>query len=255
MDLKALVVDDEPFARADLRQLIGDSAGIRVLWEAASLDEARRVLAMDQPDVVFLDVQLTDGCGFDLMPHLAEATQVIFVTAYDQYALRAFEVNALDYLLKPVSGERFRSCLARLMIPYASGLTNFPSTQVDLEDRILIKSGSSREFVKVDDLVAVTSLGGNYTQVCKAGGCWLDVRRTLKEWETILPKTSFVRIHRATMVNLLHIARLARHPGGRIQLRINHIPDPVIVSRRHAHRLEAGIADRQAPPSSACASK
>jgi two-component system LytT family response regulator len=246
MYLKALVVEDEPFARADLRGLIANAEGISVAWEAGSLAEARCLLASVQPDVVFLDIQLTDGSGFDLMPDLAEATEVVFVTAYDQYALRAFDVNALDYLLKPVSMDRFSACLARLRNRQGAKPPKAPSSQVDLNDRILIKSGARREFIAPGEMVAVVSMGGNYTQVCRIGGAWFDVRRTLKDWETILPREAFVRVHRATMVNLQHIERVARHPSGNLHLQVKHIQDPIIVSRRHAQRFEEAFVGASA---------
>jgi two-component system LytT family response regulator len=235
--LKALVVDDEPFARADLRGFMEDERSFEVVWEAGSIAEARRLLGHKELDVVFLDVQLREGYGFDLMVYIQECTQVVFVTAYDQYALRAFEVNALDYLLKPVSTDRFRRCLNRVKERFGLASDSFVPTRVALDDRILVRSGSRREFVAVCDVVVVTSMGGNYTQICKSDGSWLDVRRTMKQWEAMLPPAQFVRVHRATIVNLDHVQGVARHPGGRVQLRVGHLSDPVEVSRRSAPNL------------------
>jgi two-component system, LytTR family, response regulator len=239
MVLQALLVDDEPFARADLRALLAGVDGVQIGWEAGSLEEARAVLASHQPDVVFLDVQLPEGSGFDLMPHIPEPTQVVFVTAYDRYALRAFEVNALDYLLKPVSADRFATCLERLWQRHGMDVARTPPpSQVKLDDRMLIKSGSHREFIAVDHVVAVTSMGGNYTQLCKTDGSWLDVRRTIKEWEDILPEIPFVRVHRAAIVNIHHVEELDRQASGGLRLRIKYISSPLTVSRRQAHRIE-----------------
>jgi two-component system LytT family response regulator len=239
MTLKALVVDDEPFARNDLRELCRHQPDLQIEWEAGSMLEASQILREAQPDVVFLDVQLGDGCGFDLLPMIPDTTQVVFVSAYDQYALRAFEVNALDYLLKPVSFDRFSQCIARLVQRIAS--TDFPETAplpVTCDDRLLIRHGGKREFIPVANVVVVTSLGGNYSQVCRVDGAWFDVRRTIKDWETILPQDHFVRVHRSTIVNLDHVEHATRKLGGGFRLKIRQLADPILVSRRQAHAIE-----------------
>jgi two-component system LytT family response regulator len=242
MVLQALLVDDEPFARADFRTLVSGLGEIEIAWEAGSLAEARQVLAQSQPHVIFLDVQLPDGSGFDLMPQIPEPTHVVFVTAYDQYALRAFDVNALDYLLKPVSADRFGTCLVRLKQHREWDMSRELPSRVKLDDRILVRSGGRRELIAVDQVVAVTSMGGNYTQLCKTDGSWLDVRRTIKEWEAVLPENPFVRIHRAAIVNVRQVERLDRQASGGIHLRVKNIPQPIMVSRRNAHRIEEVLA-------------
>ncbi|MBN1611853.1 MAG: response regulator transcription factor [Polyangiaceae bacterium] len=238
MTLKALIVDDEPYARQDLRELSRREDGVNVAWEAGSMPEAREILSTAEPDVVFLDVQLQDGCGFDLLPSVPEATDVVFVTAYDQYALRAFEVNALDYLLKPVSAERFRHCVARLSRQRPpSNTPDASAAPVTWNDRILVRTGARREFIPVARVVAVTSLGGNYTRVGTLDGCWHDVRRTIKEWEAILPQPHFVRVHRATIVNVDHVERATKQLGGGLHLKLRRLEEPIVVSRRQARSL------------------
>ncbi len=114
ISLKALVVDDEELAREEMIDLLEDHPDIVVEWEAATVDQARRILSEHRPDVVFLDIQLRGGNGFDLISSLHETTEVIFVTAYDEYAARALETNALDYLTKPVDPKRLQISLDRL---------------------------------------------------------------------------------------------------------------------------------------------
>ena len=235
MILKAMVVDDELFARKDLCTLAQRHRGVEVAWEAASLEGARQLLRAVQPDVVFLDVQLDDGCGFDLLPLTREPTQVVFVTAHDRYAIRAFEVNALDYLLKPVSVGRFAESIARVLQRRTGNPCEEPEpTDVTVDDRISVGNRVRPEFVRVLEVVAVTSLGSNYTQVCKQDGSRLDTRRTIRQWEAMLPKEHFVRVHRAAIVNLDYIDGVTRKLGGKLVLEVRHLDNPISVSRRNA---------------------
>lgn len=242
MTLKALAVDDEPYAREDLRELSRREGGIEIAWEAGTMPDARRVLAGVQPDAVFLDVQLQDGCGFDLVSAIPETAHLVFVTAYDRFALRAFEVNALDYLLKPVSGERFRQCIARLARHRPGSEMPVPAlSPLTCAERILVKNGSHRELVRIAHVVAVTSIGGNYTRVGTLAGCWFDTRRTIKEWEAILPQPHFVRIHRAAIVNVNHVERATRLLGGGLRLKVRQLDEPFVVSRRQARALNLAV--------------
>ncbi len=239
MVLKALVIDDEPYARADFGELCRSDPRLQIVWEAGSMSQARQILSAFQPDVVFLDVQLQDGSGFDLVPRIPDVVQLVFVTAYDQYALRAFEVNALDYLLKPVSMERFQHCVERLLRQCSpQELPETPPSAVNYDDRVLIKHGAHREFVLVSQVIVVTSVGGNYTHVGTLGGSWFVVRRTIKEWEALLPPDQFARVHRASIVNLNHVERATRALGGGLRLKLRELKEPITVSRRLARSID-----------------
>ena len=112
MPIKVLIVDDEPFAREDLRYMLAGHQDIEVIWEAGKVDEARNILALNSPDVVFLDVQLRGGSGFDLLPDLqSTSASIVFVSAHGKYKKEAFESGAADYLFKPVAADRLAECL------------------------------------------------------------------------------------------------------------------------------------------------
>ena len=113
-DLRAVIVDDEPIARRLLRRMLSDFHGISICGETDSVDEAERLIKETRAEVVFLDIELIGASGFDLVPRLDKDTAVIFVTAFNEYAIRAFEVNALDYLIKPVSEDRLAESIRRL---------------------------------------------------------------------------------------------------------------------------------------------
>lgn len=115
MPLKALIIDDEPFARDDLRHMLAAHQDIEIAWEAGKLDEAKQILRENKPDVVFLDIQLRGGTGFDLLPEIESvAARVIFVTAHDRYVRLALDSGAIDCLLKPVSSSRLEDALTHL---------------------------------------------------------------------------------------------------------------------------------------------
>ncbi len=244
--LKALVVDDEPFARADLAELLAEHGGVCVAAEAASVEEAIRVVAEPGADpdrtpfdVVFLDIQLRGSSGFDLLAHLPGSVPVIFITAHGDYAIRAFEVNALDYLLKPVSPERLAQSIARLQSRHG-GLQEdgTPSgARLGSSDSVLVRTERSRLFVPVRDICAVSSVGGNYTELCTRDGRRLLARTTLKEWETRLPASGFVRIHRGVIVNAERVVEI-RSRAAQVTVRVEGREEGFTASRRMVSKLK-----------------
>lgn len=208
--IRALIIDDQAPVRADLRALLAAHPEIEIAGEAESLKAGRLLLARDDYDLVFLDVQIIGGTGFQLVPHVRGGARVIFVTAHDHYALRAFEVNALDYLLKPVKAERLAAALAR-----AQGAdTSVPSEvrvpgQLEIDDVVHLNSGAMARFALVSDLAAIEAQE-NYSRVHLLDGNRMLVRRSLKAWEGILPQAQFMRVHRTTIVNLTHISGYRR---------------------------------------------
>jgi two-component system LytT family response regulator len=233
---RALLIDDEPPACDILRALLADFPDVKIAGEAGTLATARALLAGTDYDLVFLDIQLRGGTGFDLVPLVRSGARVIFVTAYDQHALRAFEVNALDYLLKPIAPERLAAALARL--PAADAPSPAVSAPLLLDDRVHLKLGAGTErFVRVSDIRCITS-EENYSAVhVGAPAERLLVRRTLQSWEAQLPPAHFVRVHRQTIVNVAHVLGLNRLTEDVYQLNLAGLPEPVPASRRYVQEL------------------
>lgn len=230
--LRALLIDDEPPACEDLRRLLSAHPGITVVGEAGSIAGARVRLAQGDYDLVFLDVQLVGGCGFDLTPHVSPAARIIFVTAYDQHALRAFEVNALDYLLKPVRRDRLAAALRRAA---ATPDTLAPPSAVALrlDDVVHVKTGrASARFVRLADIVQIES-SDNYSTLHLADGTRLLVRETLGSWEARLPASHFMRVHRQTVVNLSRVQGFAGHDERTTLLHLAGLAAPVRARREH----------------------
>ena len=232
--LRAVLIDDEPLARLELRRLLAAHPYVVVTGEAATLIEARTLLARGGYDLVFLDVQLRGGTGFDALDSVAADAHIVFVTAYDRYALRAIEVNALDYLLKPVKPERLAESLQRLPAPATSTAATdaeLPAgPALKLDDILHLRTGQRARFTPVS-AIAVISAADNYTEVRLADGTKVFLRKSLKAWEDTLPPTHFMRVHRTQIVNLARVTRYERDGEEHTRLFVESLPDPILASR------------------------
>ena len=232
----AVLVDDERLARRELRTLLEESHAerVQVVGEAASVTDAARVVRATDADVVFLDIQLAGETGMDLLPLLDVDVDVVFVTAYDDYTLRAFEVNALDYLLKPVAPERLAVTVNRLVAAQppapARGVVTY-------EDRLYLRLGEERAFVRVRDIVAIEADGDGSTLRLSTSLTPKPSAKSLREWEQRLPAQQFVRIHRSTIVNLEYVDRLEPASQASQQVHLRGLPEPLTMSRRFGARL------------------
>lgn len=240
MKLKAMIVDDEVFVREDLRHILSSGKDIDVVCEAGTINEAKKLLSGRSLDVVFLDIQLRGGSGFDLVPFINRPTEIIFITAYDEYAVRAFEINALDYILKPVTENRLFASIERLKSGFKEKKTGSPKTgPFEPDDRVFVKTDSGQVFVCLEDILSISSIGGNYVNLTLKNGESLLTRKTLKEWEKTLPEPVFFRIHRATIINLRSIDRIDYQKDGSCLVRLTSLKEPYTVSRRMASGLKS----------------
>jgi two-component system LytT family response regulator len=230
--MKALVVDDEPLARRELRRLLDAFPWIQVVGEAANIDEARARIEALSPDVVFLDIQMPGGTGFDLLTQLDRVPRIVFTTAYDQYAVKAFDVNALDYLLKPIEPERLATALLKLRAtpPRDAGASDAPLEQ------LFIRDGPRCWFVPLRE-VSLFSAEGNYVRLS-----WGKERpllgRSLAGLEQKLDQRRFFRANRSQIVNLDFIQHMELGEGGRLHLQLRDGPE-IEVSRRQARLFRA----------------
>ena len=237
---QALLIDDEPLSRMELRRLLKAHPDVSVIAEAGTLNEARACLARPDYDLVFLDIQLRGGTGFDLLECIRPGAHVIFVTAFDRFAVRAFEVNALDYLLKPVAAERLASSLIRAESlaadPSPSAADGDEKLCLRLDDRVFVKTGNATRFVPVQQIVSVHS-NENYTELQLVDGQMFMTLRTLKSWEESLPDSHFVRIHRQILINLAHVRAIVRGEGENVRFQFDpHLPE-LPASRRRVSDL------------------
>jgi two-component system, LytTR family, response regulator len=241
--LKAFIVDDERLARQDLSYLLSFHSEIELIGEASSVQSAIEHLAELRPDVLFLDIQMPDESGFHLLDRIEVDFAVVFVTAFDNFALRAFEVNALDYLLKPVSPARLSQTIERLLRQQSEQKLKSEAEERELlkrslsfEDHVFVKGQGRIGFVQVNTITYLEAMG-NYTEIHTIDGNKRLVFRNLKDWETVLPKQYFMRIHRGLIVNLKWIERVESWFNGSMQVFIKGVKEPLLTSRRYATKL------------------
>jgi two-component system LytT family response regulator len=222
MTLRTLIVDDEPLARERVRMMLGMHDDVAVIGEVGDGQQAVDAIRDQRPDLVFLDVQMPGVDGFGVLQALEgeDLPHVVFVTAYDQYALKAFEVHALDYVLKPFNAERFGQALQRARAAIATrheaeapvdrdhlrSLVASLTAEQREKQRIVVKSSGRVFFVKVDDIDWIEA-EGNYVRLHMGNQSHL-LRETMKGMESVLDAGQFIRIHRSTIVNADRIREL-----------------------------------------------
>lgn len=244
--MRVIIVDDEPLARERIRTLAAAHADLEVVAECEDGASAVETIERLQPDLIFLDVQMPELDGFEVLEALEARPAVIFITAYDEHAVRAFEVNAVDYLLKPVEPARFEAALAR--VRSRSGERD-PARDAALElvlqelrrvrqrtARLVIRDGSKVGFVAVDQVDWIDA-SGNYARLHTASGIHL-LRETLKQLEQRLDPDRFVRIHRSLIVNLERITSVEPYFHGEYTLTLKD-GTRLTSSRTHSKRLRA----------------
>ena len=239
---RALIIDDESPARAALRGLLRAHPEITLVGEADTMAEAIAWLASHPYDLVFLDIQLRGGTGFDLVPFVRPDARIIFVTAFDQYAVRPFEVNALDYLIKPVRPQRLAEALRRMAAPLDSHPPAAALPALAPNDLVHLKCGNgTTRFVALPDIAAIESCE-NYSTVHLGDGTRLLVRRTMKTWEETLPASHFIRVHRGTIVNLSRYRGADRESYETTLLHLAGLAEPVRASFRYLPELRERLA-------------
>jgi two-component system LytT family response regulator len=230
----ALIVDDERLARQDLKDLLKECENIRIVGEADSVNTAVKAIEELNPDVIFLDIQMPGESGFELLEKTPVTSRIIFVTAYDEYAIRAFEINALDYLLKPVSPDRLKKALERLETEDSSDLSK--TKKLQNEDHLFLLFNNQFKFILIRMILSITA-AGDYSEITLSDGNKGLVQKSMKEWEDRLPE-NFCRIHRSNIINLDYIDHIEEWFNYSYQVYLKGLREPFVMSRRFAVKLK-----------------
>jgi two-component system LytT family response regulator len=236
--MKTIIIDDERLARAELRKLLQEFPEIEVVDEAANVDEGISKIENYNPDLIFLDIQMPGKTGFDLLSELDRSPQVIFTTAYDEYALKAFEVNALDYLLKPIEPKRLADAIHKL---HSSEVHNGHSEHIDVNrmltenDQVFVKDGERCWFVKLSEIRLFESVG-NYAKVFFGPNKPL-ILKSLNALEERLDEKTFFRANRKHIVNLRLIDKIEPYFNGGLLLELKG-GEKIEVSRRQTVKFK-----------------
>jgi two-component system LytT family response regulator len=242
-EIRAVIVDDEPPARRGVYQLLEPYGDIRIVGEANDGNQAVTVIRATEPDLVFLDVHMPGLDGFGVLRRLLREPDraIVFLTAHDRYAVQAFEVDAVDYLMKPVSRARFAACLERVRA-WLERRSREDAEDPEDEERVGVIAGTPRgeRLLRPDEIDWIEA--ADYYAAIHAGGERFLVRESLTSLEARLPDHQFIRVHRSALVNLARVQRFepASGGGGRLLLRNG---TAVPVSRRQRADLRRRLAE------------
>ncbi len=239
--MRVIIIDDERLAREELKSLLSQFSFIEIVDEAKNPEEGIAKIKEHQPDLIFLDIQMPGMNGFDMLKKLDEIPKVVFVTAYDEFALKAFEVKALDYLLKPVDPERLKETIQKLQQPeeeFATKLNPLPAQKekvLQAGDKIFIKDGEKCWFIDISE-VRMFESDGNYVKV------YFDrfrplILRSLNSLEDRLDPKLFFRANRKFIINLNWISNVENWFNGGLQVSLKD-GEKVEISRRQAIRFK-----------------
>jgi two-component system LytT family response regulator len=232
---RAIIVDDERLARQDLKAIMDEFDEIECVGEAKNITSAEELLKKFNPNLLFLDIKMPGESGFDLLEFVEDETHIIFVTAFDEYAIKAFEVNALDYLLKPVSKERMALSIERLQQAAASKPVELKKFAID--DQIFIKLNNKYTFLKISSIMKISSKG-DYSEIIVNKGKNALVLKSMKEWESRLPENHFIRIHRSTIINTDQVNRIEPWYNNSHLVYLEGIEKPAVMSRRYFTKVK-----------------
>lgn len=231
--MKTIIIDDERLAREELKNLLSEHKEIEIIDECANGKEGIKSINKLKPDLIFLDIQMPEINGFEMLEQLDHTPIVIFVTAYDEFAIKAFEVNALDYLLKPIEPQRLKETIQKIQSDLQPG--NAPEEKLGESDRIFIKDGEKCWFVDLKDIRMFES-EGNYVKVHFDRFRPL-ILRSLNSLEERLDEKLFFRANRKYIINLKKINNIENWFNGGLQVELNE-GEKIEISRRQAIKFK-----------------
>lgn len=227
---KTIIIDDERLAREEVKRALSNYPEFVVLGEAANVDEAVVLIEKEGPDLIFLDIHMPEKSGFDLLEELAIVPEVVFTTAYDQYAVKAFEVNAIDYLVKPLRDERFAVSIEKVKATFAK--REAKRDALPMHHKVFIKDGEKCFFIPLTDIRLIQSMD-NYARLF-FGDEKAMIKRSLNLLAEKLDPTVFFRINRSQIINTQYIKEIHPHFNGKLQITLTSGESLEVSSRQSA---------------------
>ena len=240
--LKAVIVEDSRLARNELKELIKAHKEIEIIGEAENVDDAFKLINDTKPDLLFLDINMPEKDGFELLEMLSEVPITIFTTAFDEYAIKSFEYNAFDYLLKPINQKRFSTSVEKVIESISKNETatiNKNENALSLEKQIFIKDGENCWLVKLKDIL-LFEIVGNYTRV------YFDqkkplIYKSLAQVEEKLPTEVFFRANRQQIININHVKKVVSWFNGKLKIEMNS-GEEIEISRRQSYLFKEQLS-------------
>lgn len=236
--LRVVVVDDEPLARQAMRQLLAEQPSVTLVGEAGSVKAAAELIERERPDAVFLDIEMHSAKGFDLVTMLDHPPDIVFVTAHSQYALQAYDVSALDYLLKPVRPDRLASAIAKLKRSHQARRV---IDQSETPAVLRLKTGTKTSIIRVEEIVALRA-EGDYTMVLVDKTPSVLAGESIGRLESLLPKASFVRLGRSLIINIDRLREIEVLDRDSTRIRLDGYTETFVLGRAAAAQLKKAQA-------------
>ncbi|WP_298520720.1 LytTR family DNA-binding domain-containing protein [uncultured Kordia sp.] len=232
--ITAIIVEDSRLARNELKELLKKHPQIELIAEAENVDKAYELINEKQPRVLFLDINMPEKNGFELLEMLDNVPITIFTTAYDEYAIKSFEYNAFDYLLKPINQGRFSKTIEKVIATIEKEATE--EKPYELHRQIFIKDGENCWLIRVSE-IAVFEIVGNYTRVYFEDHKPL-IYKSLNQIEAKLPEETFFRANRQQIVNLNHVGKVIPWFNGKLKVTIKDSNQEIEISRRQSYKFK-----------------
>lgn len=239
--LRALIVDGEAPDRELLQDMLAPHRNVRVVGEANSAPTALSLYEDLQPNLLFMDVEMPKGDGFALLPKLKPLPAVIFVAASDDFAVKAFDVDAVDYLLKPLRPERLANALQRVVHSQKPS----QAERLSYDDKILLDADGEMRVVFVAEISGIVA-EGNYTRVQLADGSSSFVRRGITQWDFMLPKPYFLRAERSLIIHLQAVRKVIAQNRDEVSVEVEGFKEPLALGRRGSFRLRRALRESRA---------
>lgn len=231
---KTIIIDDERLAREEVKRALKSYPEFEIIGEASHVDEAKEMIESDFPDIIFLDIHMPEKSGFDLLEALTTVPEVVFTTAYDQYAVKAFELNALDYLVKPLREERFAKTIEKVKAELAKK-EEIKKDVLPMHRKIFIKDGEKCYFIPLSEIHFVESLD-NYARLY-FGNQKAMIKRSLNLLEEKLDPSVFFRVNRSQIINTQYIKEIHPYFNNKLQIRLT-TGETVEVSSRQSVKFK-----------------
>lgn len=236
--IKAVIVDDVDSMRIVLKKLLGTFDKIQIIGEAADFEEARNIISEERPDLLFLDIDLNGLTSLDLLKTIGYQPMVIFITSHTDFAIKAFELNAVDYLLKPISLERLTKAIEKVTNKWEdTSFVDDYNTKFTADHIILLSFDNKMSFVRIKDINYIEAYG-NYTKVNLVDGKLSVTYNSIKNWDTKLPEDLFIQIHRSTIVNLHNVTKIEKWANDTGRLYLKGIEKPFEISRNFFFQIK-----------------
>lgn len=241
--IRSVVVDDVEMIRVTMRKVLDGFPNIEIVGEADDYESARSVINETKPDLVFLDIDLNGLTSIDLLNEITCNPKIIFITSHPDFAIKAFELNAVDYILKPISADRIKKAIDRVIAAAEEAEEVHDSLDDDGEERfkpdqiILLNFDSKLTFIKIKDINYIEAFG-NYTKIHMNDGKLSITYNSIKNWDNRLPEDVFIQIHRSTIVNLLNVTKIEKWTNDTGRLFLKGIEKPFEISRSYFFQIK-----------------